>query len=94
VLPPRCHFAFEIGTSTSRALARKLEAFPEGEAPRQQRYPWKQWTDGNVWEIRRGEDYDTTTEHARQPPHEGRRASIQGQDQKVRDDIDRLAWRW
>lgn len=46
-------------------MARKLEAFPKEEAPRQRRYPWEQWTDEGVWEIRRGEDYDATTENMR-----------------------------
>ena len=46
-------------------MARKLEAFNErpGSSPR--RYPWREWTDGSAWEIRRGEDYDVATETMR-----------------------------
>ena len=47
-------------------MARKLEAFPDdvpGGGTR--RYPWGEWTDGDVWEIRRGQDYDVESEHMR-----------------------------
>lgn len=29
------------------------------------KYPWKQWGDGNVWELYRGEDYDVADEAMR-----------------------------
>lgn len=47
-------------------MARRLEAFPE-ERPSSGsgRYPWRDWTDGGVWEIRRGDDYNVTTENMR-----------------------------
>jgi hypothetical protein len=46
-------------------MAKRLEAFP-GEGPRgQRRYPWDEWIDGSIWEIRRGEDYDVPTENMR-----------------------------
>lgn len=25
-------------------------------------YPWEEWTDGNAWRIRRGEDYEVPSE--------------------------------
>lgn len=46
-------------------MAKRLDEFPD-EAPRSNRkYPWSQWTDGSVWEIRRGDDYDVATENMR-----------------------------
>jgi len=34
------------------------------------RYPWEQWCDGSIWEIRQGEDYDVPTENMRVNLHE------------------------
>src|SRR3954467_13759357 len=46
-------------------MAKRLENFP-GDAPSVgRRYPWPEWTDGSVWEIRRGDDYDAATENMR-----------------------------
>src|SRR3954453_11287223 len=48
-------------------MAKKLDAFP-GDSPEDsgpRRYPWSDWTDGSVWEIRRGDDYDVETENMR-----------------------------
>jgi hypothetical protein len=42
--------------------ARRVDAFSE---PPPRRYPWHEWADGSTWEIRRGEDYDVTTENMR-----------------------------
>src|SRR3954471_24761344 len=47
------------------AMGRRLVEFPDGDAPTPRRYPWPDWTDGSVWEIRRGEDYDASTENMR-----------------------------
>ena len=47
-------------------MARRLDEFPSGRgsgAPR--RYPWDEWTDGGVWEIRRSQDYEISTESMR-----------------------------
>src|SRR5205807_7216274 len=44
-------------------MARRVESFEEGRAIR--RYPWDEWTDGSIWEIERGEDYDVATENMR-----------------------------
>jgi hypothetical protein len=48
-------------------MARKLDSFPGDERPQapQRRYPWSDWTDGDVWEIRKGADYDVDTENMR-----------------------------
>jgi hypothetical protein len=43
-------------------MAKRLDSFPDGAS---RRYPWTEWTDGGVWEIRRGEDYDAATENMR-----------------------------
>src|SRR5436305_240209 len=50
-------------------MAKKLNAFPGDEPPGQRRYPWSEWTDGGVWEIRRGDDYDVVTENMRVALH-------------------------
>jgi hypothetical protein len=51
-------------------MARRRDAFP-GEPQRgtPQKYPWAEWTDGSVWEIRHGEDYDVPTENMRTNLH-------------------------
>src|SRR4051812_47093820 len=46
-------------------MAKRLNAFPGDESTEQRRYPWSDWTDGAVWEIRRGGDYDVATENMR-----------------------------
>jgi hypothetical protein len=50
-------------------MARRLKTFPDTRDPRTRRYPWNEWLDGSVWEIRRGEDYDVTTENMRVTLH-------------------------
>lgn len=37
-------------------MARKVDAFP----PENRRYPWDEWLDGSVWELARGEDYESS----------------------------------
>jgi hypothetical protein len=46
-------------------MATKRDSFPTNHRGRQQKYPWQTWTDGSVWEIRQGEDYDVPTENMR-----------------------------
>lgn len=46
-------------------MAKRLESFPDSSTRAPRRYPWSEWTDGGVWEIRRGEDYDAATENMR-----------------------------
>ena len=57
-------------------MARRVERFEKDvqEAPR--RYPWEQWCDGSIWEIRRGEDYDVPTENMRVNLHERTRQRV------------------
>ena len=49
-------------------MARRVDSFKEGLPSR--RYPWHEWTDGSIWEILRGEDYDVPTENMRVNLHE------------------------
>lgn len=37
-------------------MARKLESFPSAALAR---YPWDEWLDGSVWELVRGEDFQS-----------------------------------
>lgn len=46
-------------------MGRRLDSFPGDQQPRQRRYPWNEWADGGVWEIRKGADYDVDTENMR-----------------------------
>jgi uncharacterized protein (DUF885 family) len=46
-------------------MARRLDEFPAQLKRGQQTYPWHEWADGSVWEIRRGVDYDVATETMR-----------------------------
>jgi len=51
-------------------MARELDDFDFGEegGPRP-RYDWARWTKGDIWEIRRGHDYDVPTENMRVALH-------------------------
>jgi hypothetical protein len=51
------------------AMARRVDTFLDGAQSRSQKYPWREWADGSTWEIRRGEDYDVTTENMRANLH-------------------------
>jgi len=57
-------------------MARRVEGFKKDQIERPRRYDWAAWTDGEVWEIRQGEDYDVPTENMRVNLHE--RAKRQG----------------
>jgi hypothetical protein len=46
-------------------MAKRLDIFPGDHTGPRQKYPWSDWTDGSVWQIRRGEDYDVATENMR-----------------------------
>src|SRR5690349_17590526 len=50
-------------------MARRLKSFPHDRYPSSRRYPWAEWLYGSVWEIRRGEDYDVSTENMRVTLH-------------------------
>lgn len=52
-------------------MAKRVKAFKNSDTdttPR--RYPWVEWMDGSIWEIRQGEDYDVPTENMRVNLHE------------------------
>ena len=57
-------------------MARRVGGFLKDEIETPRRYPWAEWSDGKVWEIRQGEDYDVATENMRVNLHE--RAKLQG----------------
>jgi hypothetical protein len=61
-------------------MARKLDAFPDDRPSTRQKYRWEEWTDGSVWEIRQGIDYDVETENMRVNLH----MKADAQSQKVR----------
>lgn len=39
-------------------MARRLKAFPEVRGGRRAKYPWDEWTDGSIWELKRGQDFE------------------------------------
>jgi hypothetical protein len=57
-------------------MARRVAGFLKDQIDTPRRYPWPEWTDGKVWEIRQGDDYDVATENMRVNLHE--RAKLQG----------------
>ncbi len=67
-------------------MAKRLEQFPDAGQATSRRYPWSEWTDGGVWEIRRGEDYDAATENMRVNLH--MKAKSLGQKVKTKKVID------
>src|SRR4029453_1554676 len=68
-------------------MARRLKKFPGGPTPGTRRYPWDEWTDGSVWEIRHNEDYDVATENMRVNLHMKADAlGMKVRTQKVRDE--------
>lgn len=46
-------------------MAEKLGTWPfeSSGAGRPQKYPWADWEDGSVWQIKRGADYDIPTQN-------------------------------
>lgn len=37
-------------------MATKIDAFEDKVAT--SKYPWNEWADGSIWELKKGEDYD------------------------------------
>lgn len=67
-------------------MARRLESFPSEGAKVSRRYPWEEWTDGGVWEIRQGEDYDVPTENMRVNLHmKADTKAVKVRTKKIRD---------
>jgi len=50
-------------------MATQLDTFEDQPQHERRRYPWEGWTGGGVWDIRRGDDYDVTTESMRTNLH-------------------------
>lgn len=44
-------------------MARVVDSPPRGP---NNRYPWDQWADGQIWEARQGEDFDVSLKSFRQ----------------------------
>jgi hypothetical protein len=81
------HFHQMVPYDMMLAMGRRLDEFPGDAAPAPRRYPWAEWTDGSVWEIRRGEDYDVSTENMRVNLHMKADQSVQKvRTKKVRDE--------
>ena len=38
-------------------MARTIDAFPHRRATA--KYPWDEWLDGRIWELKRGEDFQS-----------------------------------
>jgi hypothetical protein len=54
-------------------MAKRLDNFDFGSGGRRGRpskYPWNEWTDGNVWEIRRPEDFTLTNTNMQATLHD------------------------
>jgi hypothetical protein len=51
-------------------MARRVDGFKKDKTETPRRYPWHEWTDSSIWEIRQGEDYDVATENMRVNLHE------------------------
>ncbi len=51
-------------------MARRVQRFEKDVIEIPRRYPWEQWCDGSIWEIRQGQDYDVATENMRVNLHD------------------------
>ena len=68
-------------------MARRLDKFPGQPDSKRGKYPWEEWTDGSVWEIRQGEDYDVATENMRVNLHlKGEAQARKVRTHKIADD--------
>lgn len=38
-------------------MAQVLQEWPSISRTRQSKYPWSEWTDGEIWQVRKGEDF-------------------------------------
>lgn len=41
-------------------MAVKLKSFEFTRTSGRYSYPWDQWTDGSIWKVKRGEDFNTS----------------------------------
>lgn len=42
-------------------MAKQLESFKFRTRGRVQKYPWNEWLDGSIWELKKGEDFTINT---------------------------------
>ena len=69
------HMGLDLDQLTKQgngAMAEKLtgDAFNGWHSEgRPEKYPWSEWTDGAVWKIRQGEDFDIELEHMQRSLH-------------------------
>lgn len=56
-------------------MATKLESFPQQYQGRgrKQLYDWKRWLDGEIWELKEGEDFKTSMSSFRTQAHNAAR---------------------
>lgn len=74
-------------------MARIVQSFDDDLGTR--RYPWHEWTDGNIWEIMKGEDYVVATENMRVNLHErARQHGLSVKTQKVRNPSEGLRFQF
>lgn len=52
-------------------MAKELDHFDwgRGRGGRAPKYDWTRWLNGDIWQLRRGEDYDVSTENMRVTLH-------------------------
>ena len=43
-------------------MAETLEEYPWHKPHGNRKYPWEQWTDGQIWRAKRNEDYTITSQ--------------------------------
>lgn len=41
-------------------MARRVEQLPARKFGPGSRYPWAEWADGSVWQMKRGEDFEVS----------------------------------
>ena len=51
-------------------MAERVAGFKKDRVETPRCYPWHDWADGSIWEIRLGADYDVPTENMRVNLHE------------------------
>jgi hypothetical protein len=51
-------------------MARRVDSFQTERPETARRYPWAEWTDESIWEIRQFDDYNVPTENMRVNLHE------------------------
>jgi hypothetical protein len=52
-------------TLLEESMAETITHFPESQRRPTRRYPWDDWTDGQIWKLVRGEDFDAEADQFR-----------------------------